>query len=106
MVFSFSQLMWNDLIVKNAIVVQDTDNYYVIKFEPTTGSALPRADQQRSVLIKNFVGRITTVNKYAKTNWRSAEAYDWNLILHFIKNKNNHTTSDWNCIGVRVVPTI
>lgn len=105
MVFSFSQPMWEDLIEKNSIVVQDQENYYVIKFE-TTGSSLPRPDQQRSVLIKNYVGKVTEVNKYAKADWRSAGAYDWNLITHFIKNRNNHTTSDWNCIGVRVVPTI
>lgn len=105
MVFSFSQQMWNDLIVLHKIVVQDQDNYYVIYFEPTTTS-LPRADQQRSVLIKNFTGKITTVNSYKKAEWRNAEANDWNAICHFIKNKNNHTTSDWNCIGIRVIPEI
>lgn len=105
MVFSFSQPVWDDLIVHHKIVVQDQDNYYVIHFEPTTAS-LPRADQQRSVLIKNFAGKITEVNNYKKTEWGSAGADDWDAIRHFVKNKNNHTTSDWNCIGVRVIPEI
>lgn len=104
MVFSFSQQMWVDLIVHHKIVVQDQDNYYVIHFEPIT--SLPRADQQRSVLIKNFTGEITKVNIYRKAEWRSAGADDWNAMSHFIKNRNNHTTSDWNCIGVRVIPEI
>lgn len=106
MVFSFSQPMWRDLIDQNIIVAQDQENYYVLYFRPTTGSALPRPEQQRSVLIKNFVGEITQVDKYAKAEWTSAKAMDWRVIRHFIQNKNNHTTSDWNCIGVRVVPTI
>lgn len=105
MVFSFSQQMWLDLIGKHKIVVQDQDNYYVIKFETISGS-LPRADQQRSVLIKNVAGKITEVNKYAKTDWNNADVDDWSAIYHFIKNRNNHTTSDWNCIGIRVIPEI
>jgi hypothetical protein len=52
------------------------------------------------------VCEITEVNKYAKDAWTSAEVPDWTIIRNFIKNRNNHTTSDWNCIGVRVVPTI
>ena len=103
-IFSFSQNMWNDLIYKNLIVIQDKDNYYVVHFEDT--GKLPRPDQQRSVLIKNYEASITEVNKYAKAEWASAPGPDWGAIGHFVKNKNNHTTSDWNCIGVRVTPSI
>lgn len=106
MIFSFSQPMWNDLIRRHAIVVQDQENYYVLYFNVAMDSALPRPDQQRSVLIKHCVCEIIEVNKYAKGEWTSAEAPDWTAIRNFIQNRNNHTTSDWNCIGVRVVPTI
>lgn len=105
MTFSFSPKMWIDLIFYNKIVVQDIDNYYVITFNDTRDE-LPTPSQQRSVLIKNAVLKINKVNTYAKDAWTSAGAIDWNIILNFIKNKNNHTTSDWNCIGLRVVPKI
>lgn len=85
------------------IVLQDTDNYYVYQFNNT--DALPQG-HQRSVLIKNFEANITKVNKYAKTAWTGANADDWCAIRNFIKNKNNHTQSDWNCIGIRVIPEI
>ena len=105
MTFSFSPNMWTDLIVHNKIVVQDIDNYYVITFADTLGN-LPKPSQQRSVLIKNAVLTIKNVNTYTKNAWTSAEFGDWKPMLHFVKNKNNHTTSDWNCIGLRVVPKI
>lgn len=105
MTFSFSPNMWVDLIVHNKIVVQDIDNYYVITFNDTHDN-LPKPSQQRSVLIKNVVLKINSVNTYAKDAWTSAEFGDWKPMLHFVKNKNNHTTSDWNCIGLRVVPKI
>ncbi len=103
-IFSFSQPMWDDLIIRNTLVIASEEFYYVINFEDT--GRLPRADQQRSVLIKNYLAKIEKVNKYKKDEWTKAEAGDWAAITHFMKNRNNHTTSDWNCIGVRVVPTI
>lgn len=106
MIFSFSQAMWNDLIIKNTIVIQDNEYYYIIKFSTDDTAKLPRVDQQRSVLIKNFYAKINEVNKYKKTEWTSAKADDWSVMRHFVKNKNNHTTSDWNCIGIRVIPEI
>ncbi len=105
MVFSFSSDMWTDLTYHHKIVVQDQDNYYVIYFEPVT--SLPKPTQQRSVLIKNFTGKITSVNKYSKASWLGdSTSDDWCTIKHFIRNRNNHTTSDWNCIGIRVMPEI
>ena len=101
-IFSFSQNMWNDLIALNKIVVAEEE--YVIEFEDT--GKLPRPDQQRSVLIKNYTATVKSVNKYSKDEWKSAETGDWIPIVHFIKNTNNHTTSDWNCIGIRVTPFI
>lgn len=105
MIFSFSQNMWNDLILKHTIVMQDDTYYYVIKFDDASGR-LPSPTQQRSVLIKNFNASIMVVNRIKKTEWTSANPDDYIAIIHFIKNKNNHTTSDWNCIGIRVLPTI
>lgn len=97
MTFSFSPNMWVDLIVHHKIVVQDIDNYYIITFEDTRDN-LPKPTQQRSVLIKNAILKINNVNTYSKDAWTSAEFGDWKPILHFVKNKNNHTTSSWNCI--------
>ena len=105
-VFSFSQPMWDDLIKNNVVVVQDDDNYFVIHFEPS--DKLPKADQQRSVLIRNVTLTVTEVNKYAmKSDWsRGAISADYNAIYHYTKNNNNHTTSNWNYIGLRVIPEI
>lgn len=105
-IFSFSEPMWRDLINNHTIVIASEQYYYVIHFSSTIRGLLPRADQQRSVLIKNYMAEINGVGKYPKDNWRSAKAFDWSCITHFIKNKNNHTTSDWNCIGLRVIPEI
>ena len=102
MIFSFSEPVWRDLM-HGTIVLQDTDNYYVYRFDNTDD--LPQG-HQRSVLIKNFEANITKVNKYAKTAWTAADADDWCAIRNFMKNKNNHTQSDWNCIGIRVIPEI
>jgi len=105
MIFSFSEPVWRDLINRQSIVTQDEDNYYVIKFTDAEGK-LPRPTQQRSVLIKSFMAPVEYVNKYPKMSWSSAEGTDWNLIMNYLKNRNNHTTSDWNCIGLRVIPRI
>ena len=105
-VFSFSQNVWDDML-KRLMVVQDEDYYYVITFEKALND-LPKPSQQRSVLIKNFVGNITNVNRYEKETWDSPDiqADDYWAIKHFLENKNNHTTSKWNYVGVRVVPNI
>ena len=103
MIFSFSQSVWNDLLLGH-IVTQDNDNYYVISFDHT--EKLPRADQQRSVLIKNFMANITNIHVQPKYKPLSISSDYYELIVDFKKNKNNHTTSDWNCIGVRVTPNI
>ena len=106
MIFSFSQPVWDDMIFRHTIVMQDEDYYYTIILDDTATDKLPRVDQQRSVLIKNFYSGIKEVNRYEKASWTSADSVDYNAILHFIKNRNNHTQSDWNCIGVRVIPEI
>lgn len=104
-VFSFSQDMWDDLL-DGSIVIADTDNYYVINFDNLV--SLPRKDQQRSVLIKNFQGNVLRVNTYDKATWtRSAmDNGQYSTIANYRRNRNNHTTSDWNCIGIRVMPEI
>jgi len=103
MIFSFSQPVWDDML-EGRIVLQDDKNYLVVHFDNT--DSLPRG--QRSVLLKNFVGNVKEILKVRKNDWLSAElgSLDHNAIAHFIKNRNNHTTSDWNCIGIRVVPMI
>lgn len=105
MIFSFSQAVWEDLIVRHKLVMQDQDYYYIMDFTDPEGR-LPSPNQQRSVLIKSFNVKIQNVNIIKKTEWTSAAPEDWVVINHFIKNKNNHTTSDWNCIGIRVTPEI
>ena len=102
-IFSFSQEVWDDML-NGHIVVQDEDYYYILTFDNTIG--LPEPTQQRSVLIKNFNAKVLNVNRYSTTKWAHAEAPDWSCISHFIKNRNNHTKSDWNCIGLRVMPII
>lgn len=86
--------------------MQDDDNYIILKFDKL--EALPKPTQQRSVLIKHVVLPIVNKEVYPKDSWMqpalSHGHYD--LISHFIKNRNNHTTSDWNCIGIRVTPVI
>lgn len=96
--------MWEDLIEYNRIVMEDDDNYYVIRFDDEEG--LPKPTQQRSVLIKNFVSAIIEVNKYTKDRWTEAGPTDWHAIKDFRANTNNHTTSNYNFIGVRVIPKI
>lgn len=95
MIFSFSQPVWNDLL-DGYIVVQDDKNYYVLQFDNT--ESLPKPTQQRSVLIKSFVGTVININTYGKTDLPRLINSDYNRISHFKKNKNNHTTSDWNYI--------
>ena len=103
MVFSFSQDVWDDLM-RGQIVLQDEDNYYVLEINNT--ERLPQG-HQRSVLIKNFIAKVTSITEYKKTDWMKArEKGQYLAILHFKKNTNNHTTSDWNYIGVRVLPEI
>ena len=104
MIFSFSQPVWEDML-KGFIVLQDEDNFIVLEFDNT--DALPKPTQQRSVLIKSFQATVINQYEYPKENWRmniSREHYAY--VYHFTMNGNNHTTSDFNCIGIRVVPFI
>lgn len=103
-IFSFSQPVWNDLM-EGYIVLQTDEEYLILKLDNL--APLPKG-HQRSVLIKNYMSHVTEVNRYKKNDWRkiSTPPLDFTKIIHFIQNKNNHTTSDWNCIGVRVIPEI
>lgn len=103
MIFSFSQPVWEDM-QRGIIVLQDEDDYIILHFAGS--DRLPKG--QRSVLIKNFSATVVEVNKIPKYNWETrtrGTAY-YPFIYNFIKNRNNHTTSDWNCIGIRVIPEI
>lgn len=103
MIFSFSQPVWDDM-QDGYMVLQDSDSYIVVQFDGT--DRLPKG--QRSVLLKNFMGNVTNICKYSKKKWiqpaLSVGHYD--KICNFITNRNNHTQSDWNCIGIRVIPEI
>ena len=105
MIFSFSQPMWNDMLA-GYIVMQDEDNYIVLKFDDTY--KLPAPTQQRSVLIKNVALIVKEKVVIPKATWIDDHhtAGEYNAIVHFLRNRNNHTTSDWNCVGIRVMPTI
>ena len=108
MIFSFSQPVWEDLM-KGIIVLATNDEYYVLRF--TEDRPLPHG-HQRSVLLRNFVGTVTETNSYRKAYWREDCASAGSskgifaAIDHFIRNNNRHTTSDFNCIGIRVIPNI
>lgn len=103
MIFSFSQPVWNDMQI-GRMVLQDGDDYIIVHFDNT--AALPKG--QRSVLLKNFMANVIDTIRVPKTEIISADlsSIDYNAVIHFKKNRNNHTTSDWNCIGVRVTPMI
>ena len=103
MIFSFSQPVWDDM-QSGRMVLQDGEDYILVHFDNT--DRLPKG--QRSVLLKNFMANVTSAVRIPKTGWISADlgSLDHNAIAHFIKNRNNHTTSDWNCIGIRVIPEI
>ena len=106
MIFSFSQPVWNDML-RGVMVMQSEQDYIILEFD-YEHSRLPRPFQQRSVLIKNVVLPIVNIKRYSKATWMKdhSTAGDYSAIYNFLKNRNNHTTSDWNCIGVRVVPMI
>lgn len=104
MIFSFSQPVWDDM-QSGRMVLQDDKNYIIVHFDNT--ESLPKG--QRSVLLKNFMANVTEVLRVRKNDWLrdgGLGTLDHNAIAHFIKNRNNHTQSDWNCIGIRVVPMI
>lgn len=95
-------------MLKGYFVMQDAHNYIVLKFDPTSNPNLPKPTQQRSVLLKNVILNIDKIEIYPKATWTRDHktAGEFAVIYNFIKNRNNHTTSDWNCIGIRVVPMI
>ena len=103
MIFSFSQPVWNDLL-QGYIVIQDEDNYFILNFDNT--ERLPKPTQQRSVLIKSFLATVVNIATYPKNGRIDVTSDDYDRLYNFKKNRNNHTTSDWNCIGVRVLPEI
>ena len=103
-IFSFSQEVWDDML-SGHIVVQDEEYYYILTFDNT--ARLPAPTQQRSVLIKDFMATVLNVDRYEKATWKDeCDITDYTYIQHFNKNRNNHTQSDWNCIGLRVMPII
>lgn len=83
-------------MLKGYIVIQDEDNYFILNFDNT--EALPKPTQQRSVLIKSFQATIKNITAYPKNKPIDILQDDYDRIYNFKKNKNNHTTSDWNCI--------
>lgn len=104
MIFSFSQAVWDDML-QGLLVMQDEKNYIVLHFGDIDN--LPHPTQQRSVLIKDAKLRVAYKKIYLKSEWaHKTTPEDYSAICNFIANKNNHTTSDFNCIGIRVVPLI
>ena len=96
MIFSFSEPVWRDML-KGYIVTQDEDNYIILNFDNI--EKLPAPTQQRSVLIKSFIATVIEQTVYPKKEWTAkAQGEHFRFITNFIKNRNNHTTSDWNCI--------
>ena len=95
MIFSFSQAVWEDLL-QGYIVIQDEDNYFILNFDNT--ESLPKPTQQRSVLIKSFLATVKCITAYPKNEPLDILSDNYDRIYNFKKNRNNHTTSDWNCI--------
>lgn len=104
MIFSFSPAVWNDML-NGHIVMSIDNNFVIVNFNNTRD--LPKPTQQRSVLIKNFRADVTECLIYSKTeSWSNIPLECQHYIVHYLDNKNNHTTSDWNAIGMRVTPYI
>lgn len=106
--FTFSPDVWEDLIYRNLVVVTDEYYYYVIRFNDDD-KKLPRPEQQRSVLIKDFMTNVVSIHEYKKSLFKidpSLSTGDLFAIEHYNANRNNHTVSDWNAIGLRVQPII
>ena len=98
MIFSFSQPVWNDML-RGVMVMQNEHAYFILEFDYEY-SGLPRPSQQRSVLIKDVVLPIVNIKTYSKKTWMKdhTSAGDYSAIYNFLKNRNNHTASSWNCI--------
>lgn len=105
-VFSFSSIMWVYLHDGCVAIPQLLDNkIIVIEFE--NYDKLPKG--QRSVLIKHFIAPVKSVNTYDIDYITSRKAWDdkvshnhiW-VAYHTLQNKNNHTTSIYNMVGLRV----
>lgn len=103
-IFSFSQPVWDDMQRGIIVMHYDEDNYAILRIDNT--EKLPKG--QRSVLIKDFGANVLETIVVPKVNWinttRGTAYYEY--LYNFNKNSNKHTTSDWNCIGIRVVPMI
>ena len=102
MIFSFSPAVWDDMLA-GYIVIPDDTYYHILNFDHR--EELPKG--QRSVLIKSFNANVLHVKSYLKTETGSiVEPRHKLFIEYYINKKNNHTTSDWNCVGIRVIPSI
>lgn len=104
MIFSFSQEVWDDMIYRHKIALQDKDNFIILTFEKSC--KLPAPYQQRSVLIKNVTLNVVNKEVYSKRTWAidARCSNDYAVINNCINNTNKHTTSEWNYVGVRVLP--
>lgn len=96
-IFSFSQDIWNDML-KGIMVFETSDDYHIAHFNNT--ERLPKG--QRSVLIKHFTGDITGITSINKHSTSTKTLDDHIALTHYLKNTNNHTTSAWNNVGIRV----
>jgi hypothetical protein len=102
-IFSFSQKMWEDLL-KGYIVIELNDEFHILQFNNI--HKLPQPTQQRSVLIKDFTADVLNEMTFTRSQVNFLPEFEKTLIFNFLKNRNNHTTSEWNAIGVRVTPNI
>jgi hypothetical protein len=102
-IFSYSEDMWQDLM-KGYVVLQDKYNYYI--FEINNTDALPQ-HSQRSVTLTDFKAKALSLSVVEKAKYITAcEPSIYPRVVHFRKNTNAHTTSDFNYVGIRVSPDI
>jgi hypothetical protein len=102
-VFSYSEDMWQDLM-RGYVMLQDKDSYYVLNINNT--DLLPQ-HSQRSVTITNFTADVMKTEQVEKEKWVTRISSDnYHKIRHYIQNTNAHTTSDFNYVGIRVIPNL
>lgn len=109
-IFSFSSKTWYDLIMNKVFVFETEEQYYVLYLEVASGK-LPTPSQQRSVLIKDVVLNVIDHRVYNKSTYvTEAKGLDCtDDIIHinrYVLNNNRHTTSMYNCVGIRVRPSL
>lgn len=107
-VFSFSEDMWKDLVIKGVLVIDDVNSegqpgYTVLTFKTDELWKLPTG--QRSNVIKDVSLTVETTAFHVIDASPSLIGIEHNTaIRHYLANTNSHTMSEHNMIGLHVQP--